>query len=497
MMTCFASTLRLRWFDGDHAIQMRRARISMALALACAVAVIAGTSGCHRDPPRPNLVLITLDTTRADHLGCYGYTGGTSPNLDRFAAGALLYEHAYSTSSWTLPSHASLMTGLLPMQHGAQSLAGGPDLGLGYGVRALDERFETLAERLAAAGYRTGAVIGGPALRRALGMAQGFETYSDDLSGPGQKFYGRRAEDVADDAIATAERFGDEPYFLFVNFFDPHAPYHPPPPFDRDLPKKDAAAADRAQAVRKLVESIAEHVEARPVAELDPDIGAWLSRELAGYDAEIRYMDHHLGRLLDVLAAGERGARTMIVITGDHGESFGEHYYVSHGANLYEDNVHVPLLVHRPGQATADRDARPLSNVFVHRWLLEAAGIAPAEAAGVDALAYVPSSIVLQVQRSDANVRLFGSVLDRDLAAVLKPPYKLIRSSSGRAELYDLAADPGELHDLSERMPARAGELARALADVEAKHPPLYEARGGAALDDDTVDALKALGYLE
>jgi len=143
-------------------------------------------AGCGQPDRPPNVVLITLDTTRADHLSLYGYAGDTSPNLDRFALDSVVYEHAYATSSWTLASHASLFTGLLPMQHGAQSVPEGPNRVLGYGVRPLAAEFSTLAERLGEAGFRRAAIVAGPALRSELGVAQGFETYLLDLPGFGK-----------------------------------------------------------------------------------------------------------------------------------------------------------------------------------------------------------------------------------------------------------------------------------------------------------------------
>lgn len=213
---------------------LKDGKMASSLRGICALAGLLGLVACGPSAP-PNIVLVSLDTTRADHLGAYGYKGGTSPELDRFAERAVTYERAYATSSWTLPTHASMFTGLLPMQHGAQSVPEGPNRSLGYGVRPLAESFTTLAELLADAGYRTAAVIGGPALRSELGLAQGFEFYDDDLSGPGARFHGKRAEQVADAAIELVGRFGSEPWFLFVNFFDPHAPYNPPPPHDRGI----------------------------------------------------------------------------------------------------------------------------------------------------------------------------------------------------------------------------------------------------------------------
>ncbi len=299
----------------------------------CLLLALLGSEACGPSLP-PSIVLITLDTTRPDHLGCYGYARATSPSLDLFAEAAVLYENAYATSSWTLPSHASLFTGLLPMQHGAQSVPKGPNRSLGYGVRPLTESVTTLAELLGHAGYRTAAVVAGPALRSELGVAQGFEIYEDKLP----QHSGKRAQQVTEEATALLKGFGTEPYFLFVNFFDPHSPYRPPPPFDEGLPPSANKGLGKA-----LVERLGAGVSPRPISELEPSLRAVLSTMVAGYDAEITYMDHYLGRLLEAISAAPRGDQTLIIVTGDHGESFGEHNYESHGAHLYEHNERVPL----------------------------------------------------------------------------------------------------------------------------------------------------------
>ncbi len=456
---------------------------------AAALAAALATMACGPAAP-PNLVLITLDTTRADRLGPYGHAEARTPALDAFAREAVVYERAYATSSWTLPSHASLFTGLLPMQHGAQTLAGGPSEILGYGVRALGDEFTTLAEALGAAGYRTAAVVGGPALRRELGVAQGFEVYRDDLDGKFDKLIGKRGSLVADRAIALVEAFGSEPFFLFANFYDPHAPYQPPPPWSRGLPE-----ADTARVADAVIQYFAAGTPVGTGARLDPAEDADLAAMLAGYDAEIAYMDAQLGRLLAALRAAPRWDQTLVAITSDHGESFGEHFYISHGAHLYEDNVRVPLLLRFPGDAGAGtRIPEPISNRALFAALLEAAGLpvpdgAPRLSAGSDA-------IVTEVARSESNVKLFGAHFDRDLRSIYAPPFKLIEDSSGRVELFDVERDPGELQDLGPTAPQRVEELRRLLSRVQAEHPPRFDAAARAELDDDTEEALRALGYL-
>ena len=458
---------------------------ALSRAASGALWLAVAAAGCAAPPP-PNLVLITLDTTRADRLGPYGRADARTPALDALARESVVYERAYATSSWTLPSHASLFTGLLPMQHGAQAVAGAPAELLGYGVRPLGEGFTTLAEVLAADGYRTAAVVGGPALSRELGLAQGFEVYRDDLDGPFDKLIGKRGAEVADRAIALLRELGSGPFFLFVNFYDPHAPYDPPPPASRGVPEAET---------KRVVGAVIEHFAAGEEGGLDPSHDGDLARLLEGYDAEIAYMDAQLGRLLAALRATPRWQDTLVAVTADHGESFGEHAYLSHGAHLYEDNVRVPLIVRFPGDAGAGtRVPGPVSNRALFGALLEAAGLPlPAAAPRLDP---ADAPIVTEVQRSDANVRLFGSHFDRDLHSIYAPPYKLIEDTRGRVELFDVETDPGELRNLAGAEPERVEALRRRLARIRSEHPPRFDRDARAELSDETEEALRALGYL-
>jgi len=446
-------------------------------------AVLLALCACEETSERANLLLVTLDTTRADRLGPYGAPKPT-PTLDAFAREAVVYERAYSTSSWTLPSHASLFTGLLPIQHGAETARDGNTNALGYTVRPLADRFDTLAELLRAAGYHTAAVVGGPALRHDLGVAQGFDHYGDALHGL-ELFGGRRAENVVNEAIEQLHSFGAGPWFLFVNFFDPHAPYDPPAPYNGGLETVDEGRLHRA-------------LIARLVAGLPPAPEPWEDAAnaalLARYDAEIAYVDAELARLLAAVAAAPGGDRTLIAITADHGESFGEHDYFSHGAHLYEDNVRVPLLLRLPnGAGAGTRVATPVPNHALFAEMLRAAELPiPTGVPTLDGHA----EILTEVGASDANVRLFGPFFDRSLRALYAFPFKWIESSRGPGELYNLSADPQERRNLAEEDPQRAAALREQLARRVAALPPLYEQGARAEVSDETERSLRALGYL-
>jgi arylsulfatase A-like enzyme len=438
-------------------------------------------------PQPPNLVLITLDTTRPDHLGAYGHAAARTPRFDAFSAEGVLYENAYASSSWTLPSHASLFTGLSAKQHGAQAAAGGPETGLGYAVRPLADSFETLAERLSKAGYRTAAVIGGPALRSDLGVAQGFETYDEEFANALVAFNGRRAGEVANRAIAIVREFDTAPYFLFVNFFDPHAPYRPPTAKRRGIREIDHAP---------LTTSLVERLRSRAAGETPGELEEWQTDVTqamrAGYDDELAFLDGHLGRLLDAI-----GPDAFVAITSDHGESFGEHDHLLHGAHLYEDNVRVPLVVRYPdGRNAGTRITAPIPNQGLFATMLRLSGAEPG-GSGRPGLEDAPANFVAEVRRSDANVRMFGAVFDRDLRAYYAPPYKLIASSTGEFQLFDLSRDHGENSDLAADDPETRDRLRDQLAEFERQNPPLFDASIRADLSPETRESLRALGYLD
>jgi arylsulfatase A-like enzyme len=293
---------------------------------------------------------MTLDTTRADHLGVYGYERPTSPNLDELAAHAEVYEKAYSTSSWTLPAHASLFTGRYPRSHGMRHdpagelvLADAIDAPEGIRARGLSDEALTLAEILQAAGYRTGAVVAGPWLHRSFGLSRGFVHYDDEAV-----HSARRAAEVTDGALRWLEQ-GDEPFFLFLNYFDPHAPYAPPPRYRKTFLPRGAEVNLRS------------------------------SRQApALYDAEILYMDEQVGRLLRALR--ERGLYddTLVIVTADHGELLGDRGTWGHERYLWEPLVRVPLVVKRPGpRQPGRREQAPISIVDVLPLVLEAVGLEP------------------------------------------------------------------------------------------------------------------------
>lgn len=437
-------------------------------------ASLVGTA-CSRPPSeaspnRPPLVLlVTLDTTRADHLSCYGHDRKTSPNLDRLAADALVFEIAIATSSWTLPSHASLFTGKLGSVHGAGYDASGP-LSLAsalpgpewrhYRARPLAESERTLAEILRDAGYTTGAVVAGPWLKRAFGLAQGFDFYDDDQI---DSTDGRRADRVTDAALRFLERSAGRPAFLFLNYYDPHGPYDAPEPFATMFLKEGARLSAGVPNGDEL---------------------------LARYDAEVAYMDHHFGRLLDRLRQRGLYDAALIVVTADHGELLGEHGRIGHGETLTEPELRIPLILKKP-ESTPGRVATPAQLTDVLPTLLDALKIGVPKVIQGSVLPNTGHPLVAEV---DPLQELGPAGRWR---ALYDGNFKFLWNSKADHQLFDLARDPREKDNLFRREGERARHLALGLEGYLASLPrPPADAGAARKLDEETQRALRSLGYV-
>jgi arylsulfatase A-like enzyme/Tfp pilus assembly protein PilF len=406
---------------------------------------------------------VTLDTTRPDHLGAWGYPHVETPTLDALARAGVRYERCYAPSPLTLPSHASLLTGLLPPRHGLRT----------NGARALGAEAPTLAELLRGRGYATGAAIGAFVLDRRFGLSRGFDHYDDDLAGgrAGGRFsYAERdARAVTDAALAWLEAQRG-PAFLWVHYYDPHAPYAPPG-FDPALARR------------------------------------------AAYDAELEFADAELGRLLARLAETGRAERTLVVVAGDHGEALWEHGEITHGLFAYEATLRVPLLVRFPDAQHAGMVVRePVALVDVLPSILVWLGIpAPAGLDGEPLPLPEPEPGPAQPTAAEAAPGAGGRPRPRPLyfenlapaedygwsalRGVVQGDLKWIEAP--RPELYDLAADPHEARNLLGEREAEAAALRERLAGLASE----LEARGAYATEAAELGAaerarLRALGYL-
>lgn len=427
------------------------------------------------DPLRPPIVLITLDTTRHDRLGCYGYRPPTSPQLDRLCRESIRYDAAYSTTSWTLPAHASLFTGQYTYSHGARYDSEGP-LVLGsvidhpaagrYRARGLAAETPTLAGRLSDAGYVTAGFVAGPWMKRVFGIDGGFDHWDD--AGIDEE-NGRRADVLTDAALAWLRENAARPFFLFLNYYDAHSPYSPPEGW-RDR------FAGRITGGGPL-----------------PGPGESMTLEEAGafYDAEIAFADHHLGRLLDALRDWGLYDAAWIIVTADHGDVLGEHGTAGHGRYLWQEEIRIPLVIKRPGGKASVEDA-PIQLNDIAPMLLDVLGLPPLLHAGGP---YTRGDEAILAELYPLPMMFAKG----DWRAFIVGDHKLMWNSRGHHKLHQLSASAGEDFNRAGFEVARTEKLLERLSDLVEALPastpepvaPLTE------VDDETRRALEGLGYLE
>jgi len=439
---------------------LERARAGSLGVLTALVAACGGAGG-ERGDPRPDVVLVVVDTLRADRLGCYGYERETSPALDRFAAEGVRYARAFSQAPWTTPSIGSLMTSRFPTE-----------LGIFHERSILSEDEVLLAEALAAGGYETAAVVSHSFCSSEWNFDQGFERF-DESNVLGHEAVTSAA--VTERALELLDGFGRGPFFLWVHYFDPHFAYvfhdefpFPGPP-DYRGPVRDGMKYS-------LLRGMHAELTATDLEEV---------RRF--YDSEVAETDHWIGALLDGLRARGLWDDALVIVTADHGEEFNDHGAMGHSRTLYQELVHVPLIVKYPrGAGPAGLvDERAVALLDVYPTVLELAGLpAPAGLAGASLLAPAQGSRPLVSE----TARRGG------LRSLVSGDYKLIQHlSSGEIELYDLAADPLERRDLSAADPARAEALR---AQLEAWAGAVRPGRSTEVeLDREDVERLEALGY--
>jgi len=471
------------------------------LAMLMMTTAIAGF-GC-RPPAGPaplNIVVIILDTTRADHYGSYGYRRETTPFLDQLAQRGTRFTRAYSSSCWTLPSHASLFTGLYPISHGATQEH-----------LYLEDSFSTLAERLAEHRYQTIGLSDNPLVGSATNLDQGFDEFFDVWLLARRQRITRWGDSYPHRVNYELRRWWDNrrdphrPLFLFINYLDAHAPYRPPETEARLMLGEEELAV-----ARRLPQRWTDYYLGRIVYDEQ-------SLRLLGalYDAELRRLD---GAVADVVALLEDEGQlenTLLVITSDHGENIGEHGHMNHVFSLYNTTLHIPLIMVHPRFFPAGTicDAPVVIN-DIFPTVLSVCGIAPDNGpAGACPLlpgqwerisrdrpilseyAY-PQQALDAFQPRDQEL----SILDRhrrSLRSVIQGEYKLIVGSDQVRELYQLADDPGELRNLIEAEPEVGRKLDKALDALLKSLPTAVELTDAPELDQETRDQLRALGYVD
>jgi arylsulfatase A-like enzyme len=478
------------WFDSDL-------RVSFARATGA------------RTQASPNVLLITMDTVRADHTSLYGYARDTTPHLRAYANSATLYKNSYSASNWTLPSHYSIFTGLYPAEHGGRCSASAPGI---FPESSGNPKF--LAELLGQQGYVTMATVANNVMLETTSkLAHGFQYYRsfhpkndggsplpfsfralvlrmDRLLFPSRHQYD--AFGIASEVTGTAERLLDavavsrRPFLLFVNYMDAHAPYNPPPPYD-------TAFGDSGPWIPGIFVT-KEFLKVRSgKGQIDPQTRQnFINR----YDGGIKFEDEQIYQLLRHLKSLGLDDNTIVIITSDHGEAFGEHTTVEHSASLYQDQIAVPLIVKFPGQKIGEVVEHPVSGVDLFPTILNAAELPkPKGIAGADLkLVDRPTPVVAEMSQcysKDQIPRRF----EGEKFAIMEGSWKFILTASGRREMYSLPSDPMEIHDKSREF----DEIRRGLETKMSRYFTSITRPAGksAKISKEHHERLKSLGYAQ
>lgn len=403
---------------------------------------------------KPNVLLITVDTTRADHLPMYGYKGVRTPNLDSLAKRGILFRECAASAPLTLPSHSSIMTGTYPTYHGVRI----------NGNTALSEEHVTLAEAFATSGYETGAFVGAFVLDGRWGLNQGFKHYDDQFDLKKYKkldlgLVQRPGNEVVDAALAWLENEKDKSFFAWLHLYDPHTPYAPPEPYRSEYGSSGIAGL---------------------------------------YDGEIAFMDEQIGRCLEWLEKNGLRKRTIIAVIGDHGEGLGEHGEMTHGYFIYDYVVRVPFILSTPvDELNGMEISSQVRTIDLYPTLLQASGIQiPKQVQGTSLWPLINTRDVSGESLFAYSESMAPSIQYgwSPLLSLRTPNYKLI--DAPRPEFFDLQNDPGEQADVHETKAKMAAEYEKKLKKVVAETSAGAPAPKNANLDSETVERLAALGYI-
>jgi arylsulfatase A-like enzyme/Flp pilus assembly protein TadD len=425
--------------------------VPLALLALTFVQIVAAATG-EKKPP-PNVILITIDTVRADHLGCYGAKNIQTPTIDALARDGVLFERAISQVPLTWPSHTAILTGLYPFQNGVQDFTGQP----------LDARFRSVTQAFKQRGYATGAVVSAFVLDRSWGLARGFDFY-DDAFAP-EAFANRdlglvdrRAGESVDHSLAWLKKNPRRPFFFWLHLYDPHSPYDPPEPY-------------RSEYQGHL------------------------------YDGEISYADHELGRLIAWLKRNRLYDSSLIVFLSDHGESLGQHGEHEHGFFVYNATTHIPLIVKPPAGSgiRPGRVSRPVETTAVAPTLLQAAGIHDAieqqfSSHGLLQKVLLQSNAPADDPAYSETFYPFSSFGWSPLHALETSRFHYI--DAPQPELYDVIADPEEENNLAPQQTATLAVLKDKLQALLRQRPYTPAANSNSGLSPDALEKLRALGYV-
>ncbi len=423
----------------------KRDCVVAGLLAALGLGVVFFADGCRKSHSDiRHIILVSIDTCRADHLSCYGFNRPTTPNIDALAAQSVLFRNAVSPVPLTLPSHSSMLTGTIPAYHGVHF----------NDERTLSDSSTTLAEVLKKEGYATGAIVSAHVLDAALGIAQGFDYYNDEYEEPNMSELarGRLAEEASKLACEWFSVHKDEPFFFFLHYYDLHHPYEPPEPY---------------------------------ASEYSNDL----------YSGEIAYTDAHLGRVIAKLKELGIYDSALIIVTSDHGEMLGEHGEFHHGYFIYEGAIKVPLIVKRPDKKEHIEVVSFVGLVDIVPLVCSMLGIkAPSPVHGEDISKYweMPDKKRNRYIYTESMVptRAFAA----SLLGVVNGDYKYIQTT--RPELYNTALDSREINNLVGIEPKRAHLLSENLKLILEKQVRSGDETGGAIVNEETRKKLETLGYV-
>ena len=457
----------------------------------------------------PNVLLISVDTLRPDHLGCYGYQRQTSPRIDRLAAEGALFENAISSTSWTLPAHAALFTGLADSVHGCVDTD-----------RRLDESRDTLAERLKESGYATVGLFSGPYLHPVFGLAQGFDEYIDCTSYPGLTGQEAGTADTVDNAKVHEASHRDitnqkvyervstwlkanrhRPFFMFVHMWDVHFDFIPPPPYDRKFdPDYRGSVTGKDFLFNTAVNALMPRRD--------------LEHLIALYDGEIAWTDEHIGRILDDLDSLGLRESSIVVLTSDHGTEFFEHQLKAHRQSLYDEVLRIPMIVRCPGRIeSGQRHSAQVRIVDVLPTITDLAGLG--EPVDVMGQSLVPLFSGAELRRDNLAIsELFcdsrvllpnGRWARKDprfpiqhrLRSYRRLDRKVINDlNRARSQFFDLDADPGEQRQLEDPSARALQDVERGRAWLKAFRKALPAGGTQSAIPPEVLAKLKSLGYV-
>ncbi len=504
-----------------------RLRLSVLAGLFLGLTLAPG--GCSRKPKddRPNIIWIVWDTVRADRMSLYGHGQPTTPFLEKWARGARVFDNCVSISATTVPSHASMFTGLLPTEHGADNIH-----------CSLADGFTTVAELLSRSGYRTYLFAANPYISKDFNFAQGFDRaekptdpkyFQDALRITRSKVHPqdrshnltRRIQAVLDGKNGAwplkacgelaqrgleewlADSDSDRPFFAFLNYMEAHRPYIPAETYRRRMMTPQQVAA--SYQVDRTWDRIWSYTFG---------LGDYSRQDLeltaATYDAGVAELDALLEKLLTSLESAGRLDNTVVILTADHGEQLGEHHMLDHQYSLYEALLDVPLVIHYPKAFEPGRDGRPVMNLDLFPTVLELAGVDPPAGSGHPGVSLTAPSenrtrlaeYPMPLERPIDNIAEKHPEWDparwqRKLRAWYDGPYKYIWASDGRHELYDLTADPRELRNLAVRHADVAQRLQSKMDQaVEGLAPPPVQGPARSTMPEDVRRRLGTLGYV-